>query len=115
GIIYSSHIYPWKKDWQPKVLDAAARYPIFIGEVGTPPDYSSFSFIPMKERYPIEGWANDMIALIQKHELHWTGFSFHPNCGPMVIKDWDYTPTPYWGIYVKEALQGKKFELKALR
>ncbi|MEZ0297942.1 MAG: cellulase family glycosylhydrolase, partial [Candidatus Methylacidiphilales bacterium] len=24
GIIYSSHIYPWKKDWQPKVLDAAA-------------------------------------------------------------------------------------------
>jgi len=29
--------------------------------------------------------------------------------------DWDYTPTPYWGVYVKDALAGKKFELKKMR
>jgi hypothetical protein len=115
GIVYSSHIYPWKTDWQNKVLAAAARYPLFIGEVGCPPDYKGFEFIPPAGRHPLEGWAQDVIALIQRHRLHWTGFSFHPKCGPMVISDWNYTPTPYWGVFVKEALLGKAFELKKLR
>ena len=115
GIMYSSHLYPWKKDWQSKTLDAAKKYPIFVGEVGCPPDYAKFTFIPEKERYPLEGWAPDVLGLIQKYKLNWTGFSFHPKCGPMVILDWDYTPTPYWGVYVKQALQGEKFEVKKMR
>lgn len=115
GIMYSAHIYPWKKDWQAKVLAAAAKYPIFIGEDGTPPDYSTFQFIPEYQRYPIEGWANDLLGFMQKNHLNWTGFSFHPHCGPMIISDWDYTPTPYWGVYVKEALAGQQFEMKAMR
>ena len=81
GIMYSSHIYPWKKDWQANTLDAAAKYPIFVGEVGTPPDWSKFGFIPENERYEdlSKGeWAPDMIGLIQKYKLNWTGFSFHP-------------------------------------
>jgi hypothetical protein len=53
--------------------------------------------------------------MMQKQRLHWTGFSFHPRCGPMVIADWDYTPTPYWGVFVKEALSGKRFEAKKVR
>jgi hypothetical protein len=56
-----------------------------------------------------------MLAMIQKYKLHWTGFSFHPRCGPMVISDWNYTPTAYWGAYVKDALSGKPFTLKAMR
>ena len=118
GIVYSSHIYPWKKDWQGKTLDAAAKYPVFIGEVGTPPDWKSFSFIPESQRtedLSKTDWARDMLGLIQKHKLNWTGFSFHPKCGPMVIQDWDYTPTPYWGVFVKEALAGKVFEMKKMR
>jgi hypothetical protein len=115
GIVYSSHIYPWKKDWQEKVLAAAAKYPLFIGEVGCPPDYKGFQFIPENQRYPLEGWATDVLALIQANRLNWTGFSFHPKCGPMVISDWDYTPTPYWGVYVKDALAGKAFVLDHAR
>src|SRR5205814_187932 len=34
GIVYSSHVYPWKGDWQGKFLDAAVKYPLFLGEVG---------------------------------------------------------------------------------
>ena len=34
GIIYSTHIYPWKKGWQEKVLVVADKYPILVGEVG---------------------------------------------------------------------------------
>lgn len=115
GIIYSSHIYPWKSDWQAKVLDAAAKHPVFVGEIGTPPDYSKFQFLKPGERHPLEGWAEDALGLIQKHKLNWTAWSFHPLAGPCLISDWNYTPTPYWGAYVKEALAGKQFEVKRLR
>jgi hypothetical protein len=118
GIVYSSHIYPWKRDWQNKVLAAARKYPLFLGEVGCPPDWKGFEFIPPAERFEdlsTHAWPPDVLAMIQQHQLHWTGFSFHPRCGPMVILDWDYTPTPYWGSFVKDALAGKRFELTKLR
>ncbi len=115
GIIYSSHIYPWKSDWSGKVLAAARKHPLFIGEVGCPPDYKQFQFIPPSGRAPLEGWAQDMLGFIQQHKLHWTGFSFHPKCGPNVISDWNYTPTPYWGVHVKAALAGERFEMKKMR
>jgi endoglucanase len=118
GIVYSSHVYPWKRDWQGKTLVAASGHPVFVGEVGTPPGWSSFKFIPTAartENLSSGDWPRDMLGLIQKHRLHWTGFSFHPKAAPMVILDWDYTPTPYWGVFVKEALAGKIFELKKLR
>jgi endoglucanase len=115
GIIYVSHIYPWKSDWQNKVLVAADKHPIIITEIGCPEKWEDFSFIPPKQRYPLEGWSEDVLGMIQKNKLHWTGFSFHPVCGPPVIRDWEYTPTPFWGVYVKDALQGKQFEMKAMR
>ena len=115
GIVYSSHIYPWKSEWQKNVLDAAAKYPVFVGEVGTLPDYRTFEFIPEPQRHPLEGWGEDIIGMMQKNKLNWTGFSFHPTCAPRAILDWDYTPTPYWGVFVKAALAGKQFEMKSMR
>jgi hypothetical protein len=115
GIMYSSHIYPWKKDWQINTLDAAAKYPIFVGEMGTPPDYNQFQFVKPEERYPLEGWAQDALGLVQKYKLNWTGWSFHSMAGPCILSGTDYTPTPYWGVYVKEALAGKQFEMKKMR
>jgi len=111
GMIYVSHVYPWKSGWEKKFLVAAKRFPIIITEVGCQPT-------PMPWQKTTEDpatWAPDMLGLIQKHRLHWTGFSFHPQTGPRVILDWNYTPSPYWGAYVKEALGGKVFELKTMR
>jgi hypothetical protein len=113
GIVYSSHIYPWKKDWAGKVLAAAEKYPLFIGEVGCPPE--RFSFIPPELHEDPYTWAPDVLALIQKYKLHWTAWCFHPTAAPMVISDWQYTPTPYWGAFVKDALAGKAFEMKKVR
>ena len=28
---------------------------------------------------------------------------------PSIIADWNYTPTPYWGQFVRDALKGKRF------
>ncbi|MCG3147572.1 MAG: hypothetical protein PCFJNLEI_01012 [Verrucomicrobiae bacterium] len=115
GIMYSTHVYPWKSDWQNKFLVVAEKHPLFLGEVGAIRAWEDFSFIGPSQRYPLEGWAEDVVALIQKHKLNWTAFSFHPTCGPPIITGWDYNPTPFWGVYVKRALGGEVFELKKLR
>lgn len=119
GVIYSSHIYPWKTGWQKAFLDAAEKYPIFIGEVGNLRSWDDFSFIPKSAQKEVVGvgspWPEDMLGVIQHYRLNWTAFSFHPTCGPNVIKDWEYTPTEFWGVFVKQALAGKHFETKKLR
>lgn len=113
GIMYSSHVYPWKSDWQGKFLDVAVKHPIFIGEVGA--DTQRMDFLPPERQEAPATWVPDMLGVIQKHRLHWTAWCFHPKATPRVLLDWDYTPTPFWGAQVKAALAGKQFETKKLR
>jgi endoglucanase len=113
GIMYSSHIYPWKSGWAEKVLRAAEKYPIFIGEVGA--DVKKMDFLPLEVQEDPATWVPDMLGLIQKYRLNWTGWSFHAWATPVMISDWDYTPTPFWGEPAKRALAGEKFELKRMR
>ncbi|RBP44355.1 aryl-phospho-beta-D-glucosidase BglC (GH1 family) [Roseimicrobium gellanilyticum] len=113
GLIYATHIYPWKRDWQEKVLVIADKYPILVGEVGA--DIKKMDFLPDSAHEDPYTWVPDMLGLIQKHRLHWTAFSFHPSASPVMITGWDYTPTPFWGAFVKRALAGEQFELKKMR
>ena len=32
-----------------------------------------------------------------------------------MLLDWDYTPTPFWGAYVKRALSGERFPVNRIR
>ena len=113
GIIYASHIYPWKSDWQGKVLDVAAHHPVLIGEIGA--DSKPQPWENPANYVTPESWLPDMLGLIQKHRLNWTGWSFHPKAGPAMLSDWRYTPSSYWGAWAKRALAGEQFELKRLR
>jgi len=61
---------------------------------------------------PIQIW---MLGFIQKHKPNWTGWCFHPRATPVMISDWSYTPSPFWGAFAKEALSGKHFEMKRTR
>lgn len=98
GIIYSSHIYPWKGDWEGKVAIATKKYPVILGEVGCQPD--------PKQENPMT-WAPKILAFIDKYQLNWTAWSFHPGASPCLITDFKtYNPTPYWGVFVKKALSG---------
>lgn len=119
GIVYAHHNYPWKSGWQKALLDVVDKYPVLVSEVGCPEKWEDFSFIKVNERSEKLGpgctWPNDMLGVIQKYKLNWTGFSFHTRCGPMILKDWDYNPTAYWGVYVKDALNGKQFTTERLR
>lgn len=107
GIMYSSHIYPWKSDWAGKLLRAAEKHPIFIGEVGA--DIKKVGFLPLDRQEDPATWVPDMLGLIQKHRLNWAGWSYHTWATPVMLADWDYTPTSFWGQPAKDALAGKKF------
>jgi aryl-phospho-beta-D-glucosidase BglC (GH1 family) len=113
GIMYSTHIYNWKRDWAGKVMGAAAVYPIFVGEVGA--DVNKMTFIPAELQEDPYTWAPDMLGLIQKEHFHWTGWSFHPRTTPVMISNWEFTPTPFWGAFARAALAGKRFQLTHMR
>ena len=113
GIMYSWHTYNWHTDWEKKVLAAAAKYPIFLGEVGA--DTHKMDFIPLEAQEDPYTWVPDMLGFIQKYHLNWTGWCLHPGATPLLISDWNYTPTPYWGIFAQRALAGEQFELKRTR
>jgi len=113
GIVYSWHTYNWHKDWEAKVLATAQQHPILLGEVGA--DINKMSFIPADDQEDPYTWVPDMLGFIQKHRLNWTGWCFHPSATPVMISDWSYTPTPFWGQFAKDALAGKTFELKRTR
>jgi endoglucanase len=113
GIVYSWHTYHWHKDWEGKVLATAKLHPVLLGEVGA--DIQKMSFIPLEDQEDPYTWVPDMLGFIQKHRLNWTGWCFHPKATPVMISDWSYTPTPFWGQFAKDALSGKQFELKRTR
>jgi endoglucanase len=102
GIMYATHIYPWKgahaENWDPHVTIIADKYPILVGEVGCEPD--------PKQPAP-KVWAPEILAYINRHNFHWTAWCFHPDASPRLLADWTYAPTPYWGRYVKAALAPK--------
>lgn len=113
GIMYATHFYNWHNGWQKHFLDVAAKHPVLVGEFGA--DIKKMSFIPAKNQEDPYTWVPDALALVQKYRLNYTAFCIHPKSTPVLIKDWSYEPTPFWGAFVKDALAGKQFELKKMR
>jgi hypothetical protein len=98
NIVYSTHIYPWKgneEDWDSRVGHVIGKYPFLVGEVGCLPD----------EGYDPYTWAVQVLSYIDEYRLNWIAWCFHPYADPCLIKDWTYEPTPYWGDFVKRALE----------
>ncbi|MDD5349040.1 MAG: cellulase family glycosylhydrolase [Chthoniobacteraceae bacterium] len=113
GIVYGAHFYNWHKDWQKHFLFLAEKYPILVGEFGA--DIKKMNFIPANDQEDPYTWVPDALGMIQKYKLHWTAFSFHTRSTPVLLSDWDYTPTPFWGAFAKDALNGKQFQMKRMR
>jgi hypothetical protein len=106
GVVYATHIYPWKKDWDRNVTVVLDTYPVLVGEVGCRPADKKLPARWQKAEAP-ETWAPKVLSYIEEHQLHWTAWDLHTGAGPSLILDWNYTPTPYWGVPVKKALCNK--------
>lgn len=114
GIIWDTHVYPWRRGWQGGFLDLAKVRPVLVGEVGC--DRVRYDYVPPAGFEDPYTWAPDMIGCIQQNRLHWTAGSFHPKCQPAMVRDQTtFEPTAYWGAFVKAALLGNTFTPVRLR
>jgi endoglucanase len=101
GVIYANHCYDNKKDsvdaWIAKMEKASARLPVIVTEFGG-----------MSGPSRVVHWDNWLLHVLQAiddHQWSYTAWDLHPSAGPTLItRGWSYTPSPRFGVFVKEAL-----------
>ena len=97
GVAYANHQYPFKgesvQQWEAEMRTALAKIPIIVSEFGATNNPT---------------WVQQVLAFMDQHHMNWTAWDLHPKAGPALISDWNYTPTPDFGVYVKGALSSKK-------
>jgi hypothetical protein len=89
NILYETHPYPWKKDWDKSFGEVSERYAVFMGEWGG-------------SAKDLE-YAKRLMDYSREHGLHWTAWCFHPSCGPPLLKNWSFEPNAF-GEFVQSAL-----------
>jgi hypothetical protein len=102
GVIYANHCYDNKGDsvyqWIAKMEKATATLPVMVSEFGGNSGPS--------KRAPADNWLLHVLQAIEDHQWSYTAWDLHRAAGPTLISDWNYTPTPRYGVFVKEALAG---------
>jgi hypothetical protein len=105
GVVYANHAYPNKGDtveqWVKKMRAAAKTLPVIVSEFGTEVRGPS-SAGPKAPQ-----WVRDVLLALRDNDWDWIAWDMHPKAGPRLISDWKYTPTPGFGVQVKDALAGK--------
>jgi endoglucanase len=103
GVLYDNHAYPFKGDtverWIGKMETAAKKLPIIVGEFGAETRGSA----PVEKD---EQWVRQVLQALEDHKWSWTAWDMHPAAGPRLISDFRCTPTPGFGKWVKQALNG---------
>jgi hypothetical protein len=111
GVIYANHPYPHSyagigletiAQWAARIEAFAQKYPVIMTEFGSIEKMWAF---PKEWNYNDEKWNREMIRVLEEHHWSWTAWDFHPTAWPCLISDWNYTPTPKFGVWVKQALQ----------
>jgi len=103
GVIYANHAYPFKGEnvpaWIARMEKAAQKLPVIVSEFGSEPGRSTSGEMS-------EQWVRQVLQVLHDHDWNWTAWDLHPYAGPRLISDWNYTPTPYFGVWVRQALLG---------
>jgi hypothetical protein len=110
GVIYANHAYDYFGEsiftWIASMKEATAKFPVIISEFG-------WSGGPNRHR---EWWGNNpssalnddwllhLLVGIQENNWSFVAWDMHPAAGPTLIADWNYMPTPDFGVYVKQLL-----------
>jgi hypothetical protein len=102
GVIYANHCYDNKNDsvyaWIAKLEKAAAKVPVIVSEFGGASGPS--------KRVPADNWLLHVLQAIQDHQWNYTAWDLHTSAGPTLISDWNYTPSPRYGVFLKQLLAG---------
>jgi endoglucanase len=112
GVIYANHAYNNKghpvEVWIARMEKATAKLPVIVSEFGGSggPDRRTGRFGGAAPNPTGDDWLLHVMQAIQDHHWSWTAWDFHPQAGPTLISDWNYTPTPDFGVFVKQMLGG---------
>jgi endoglucanase len=100
GLIYACHAYNNKGDSVPtflRKLDAALpTLPVIVSEFGDQARGAA--------RNEPTFWLTVVLTALEERRCNWIAWDLHPAAGPTLISDWNYTPTPSFGVPVKAAL-----------
>jgi hypothetical protein len=110
GIIYANHVYDNKSEsvftWIASMEEASAKFPIIISEFGGSGGANRRQGWWGQSPSTAMGddWLLHILQGIQDHNWSFTAWDLHTTAGPVLIADWNYMPTPDFGVYVKELL-----------
>lgn len=109
GVAYVSHPYPqkrsqpWEPQWEKDWGFAAASVPVILTEIGFALPDEKGVHVPV---YGDEDYGKRIVEYAKSKGISWVVWVFDPNWAPMMIKDWNYTPTRQ-GAFFKKVLQEK--------
>lgn len=109
GVAYVSHPYPMKrqKPWEPQWTKdwgfAAEKYPLVLTEIGFCGEGERGAHVPVISD---ESYGDAITAYTRDRNISYVVWVFDPQWSPMLIENWDYTPTRQ-GRYFKNALSNK--------
>ena len=83
--------------WIAKMEAATKTLPVIVSEFGASNDRRTQNAGP---------WVRQVLQALHDHDWDWTAWDLHPAAGPTLISDWSYTPTPTFGVFVKQELAG---------
>ncbi len=116
GVIYANHAYDNKQEsvftWITSMEEATAKFPVIISEFGGSggPHRRTGWWGQSPSTAIGDDWLLHVLQAIQDHNWSFTAWDLHPTAGPVLISDWNYTPTPDFGVYVKELLVTGKLQ-----
>ena len=102
GVIYANHCYDNKGEsvytWIKNMEKATSELPVIVSEFGGNSGPS--------KRVAADNWLLHVMQAVEEHHWSFIVWDLHRSAGPTLIADWNYTPTPLFGVYVKELLEG---------
>jgi len=110
GVIYANHVYDNKGDsvftWIANMEEASAKLPVIVSEFGGSggPNRRRGWWGSSPSNAMGDDWLLHVLQAIQDHNWSYTAWDLHPAAGPTLISDWNYMPTPDFGVYVKQLL-----------
>ncbi len=110
GVIYANHVYDNKSQsiftWITNMEEATAKFPVIISEFGGSggPNRRAGWWGQSPSTAMGDDWLLHLLQAIQDHNWSFTAWDLHTTAGPTLIADWNYMPTPDFGVYVKELL-----------
>lgn len=106
GVAFETRVAVGNTGWQARFLATAERHPVVVMAVGG-------AAADGEEAYR---WAPELIACIQARRLHWFAQALDTKAVPSLILDaTGFKPTPWWGSFVRVALNGAGISAERLR